>query len=167
MEMRQLDIIKNIIKKRIESGNSSFDRQDKTLIIPKVSYDKETMKGSLNNEEWAFHVGYCFRDALDLQYLKRKRDKKNVYLWTQGPIISFKEGDMLVKKTGDIALQVKNALPMGWSEEQNEMYYGFVFYREFDIASNTYKGEKLVSQLEFLEILINGYDYQIQAGSGL
>lgn len=124
------------------------------LIVPKVSYCKDTGQGSLNNEFWAYKVGYCFRDALDLVYTERIKvvDKKKTihFEWTQGSIIYFKEGDLLSSATG--CLQVYSSAPMGWDNINNKMYQGFVLYRKFP------GDEKLftVTQMEFLAMLVFG-----------
>ena len=49
-------------------------------------------------------------------------------VWTQGPILKFKEGDSLTSKDGKICVQVKFANQMGWDTEKGEMYKGAVIY---------------------------------------
>ena len=85
----------------------------KTPTIPEVSYDTELSVGSLNNDDWFFKVPYAFREALDLKFEERKKNKKGYMVWTQGPILSFKNGDFFTAKNGSTALQVQFADPMG------------------------------------------------------
>lgn len=65
-----LQAIHQIIEHRITSGKSNFQRLDEDkkvpFIVPKVTWNAEIGTGSLNNEHWAYCVGYAFREALDL-----------------------------------------------------------------------------------------------------
>ncbi|HDZ9327767.1 TPA: hypothetical protein RUZ39_001667 [Vibrio cholerae] len=166
--LNEIQLIEHIITTRIRKEKSSFDRLTKNLIVPSVSYDKSKGTGSLNNEHWVFCVTYAFRDALDLAFQRRIEHKKTVHIWTQGPMISFKEGDLLHHKSGSIALQVKHAAAMAWDSDKNKMYYGYVNYQIFDFEKKTYmKEDKTCTQLEFLDVLINGLSIDIPNHSGV
>lgn len=130
----------------------------KTPTIPEVSYDTELSVGSLNNDDWFFKVPYAFREALDLKFEERKKNKKGYMVWTQGPILSFKNGDFFTAKNGSTALQVQFADPMGWDSTKNEMYLGSVVFKEFSVSGNKFTelNQHSSSQMEFLKILISG-----------
>ena len=131
-------------------------RRSTDLIVPFITY--EGMKGSLNNLHWFFDVGYHFRDALNIKYEERKKNKKPYMVWTQGPVISFKDGDLINSKDNTIALQVTYASPMGWDESAGVMYQGNVTYKEYAIKDKAYEliRNKTCNQMEFLKILITG-----------
>ncbi|WP_104025903.1 hypothetical protein [Vibrio hyugaensis] len=154
-----IEAVHHIIETRIQTGKSSFQRLDEDkhvpFVVPAITWNNETKKGSLNNDHWHFKVGYGFREALDLVLMERVRDKKKVNLWSQGCIISFKEGDLIDSRCGARAVQVKFASPMGWDEVKHEMYYGSVTYSDMDLLKGTSTTNTL-SQLEFLSMLIEG-----------
>lgn len=151
--------IHQIIEQRAKNGKANFQRYDEDkkapFIVPKVTWDDVSQTGSLNNEHWAYSVGYAFREALDLQFMERVRDKKKVNLWSQGCIINFKEGDLIFSKCEKKAVQVKYSLPMGWDEAKNEMHYGTVTYSFIDQEKNTSE-QRYATQVEFLQMLIEG-----------
>lgn len=126
------------------------------LIVPKVTYSD--MSGSLNNDHWVFKVPYAFRDALDIKYEERKKDKKAYMVWTQGPILSFKEGDLITSKDDTRSVQVQSAENMKWATFKNEMCEGSVVYEEYQIIDGKYlkSGRVTCSQMSFLELLIYG-----------
>lgn len=129
------------------------------LIVPQVTY--EDGQGSLNNDLWAFNVTYAFRDALDIKYEERKKNKKPYMVWTQGPILSFKEGDVIHSKDGKRSVQVRFANQMGWDANKEEMYPGSVVYSEYAVSGNSLSkaGEHTCTQMQFLQLLISGaYD---------
>ncbi|HDY7840673.1 TPA: hypothetical protein RQK35_003411 [Vibrio vulnificus] len=152
--------IEHIIETRAQTGKSTFQRLDEDkhvpFVVPAITWDTESKEGSLNNDHWYFKVGYCFREALDLQFIERVRDKKKVNLWSQGCIVSFKEGDLIYSHSGDRAVQVKYASPMGWDEAKNEMYYGSVTFDETNLLNGS-SDVVTLNQLEFLSLLIEGY----------
>lgn len=157
-----VDAIRHIIEIRKSKGKDQFDRLDEDkevpFVVPRVTWNSEAMTGSLNNEHWEFNVSYAFRDALDLRYIERIRDKKKVNLWTQGALLSFKEGDLITSRCKSKTLQVKLANPMGWDADNNEMYYGSVTFKFYGAEGGGFNCiyEKNVTQLEFLEMLIKG-----------
>ncbi|WED23054.1 hypothetical protein L3Q72_06575 [Vibrio sp. JC009] len=157
-KLSEVGLIEHIIKTRVSKKKETFDRLKEHLVVPEVSYDRKTMTGDLNNSHWKFKVGYAFRDALDLMYQQRVENKKNVQVWTQGPIIAFKEGDTFESRTG-VSLQVKNAAPMGWDEVKNEMYYGLVRYQAYAPLLRSYSDTYTCNQLEFLDILIGNREF--------
>ncbi len=126
------------------------------LIVPDVTYING--KGSLNNAHWKFVVPYAFRDALDLKYEKRMKNKEPHMVWTQGVILRFKDGDTISSRCGTSLVQVKYANPMGWDVSKDEMYEGSVLYEEFGHTEecNQSLGERNITQMKFLELLIYG-----------
>ena len=129
------------------------------LIVPQVTYDGQ--EKSLNNDSWVFKVPYSFRDALDIKYEERKRDKKPYMVWTQGPLLSFKEGDLIRSKDERRAVQVRFATQMGWDSGKAEMYQGSVVYSDFAVSGNSFSklNENSCTQMQFLQLLIFGkYD---------
>jgi len=130
----------------------------KVPTIPIVSYDTELSAGSLNNDDWYFKVPYAFREALDLKYEERKKNKKGYMVWTQGPVLSFKDGDSFTAKDNKTAVQVQFSNPMGWDSAKDEMYQGSVVFDEFTINNNQFSKIKQhsCSQMEFLKTLISG-----------
>jgi hypothetical protein len=126
------------------------------LIVPSVSRSEGTW--SLNNNSWFFDAPYCFRDALDIKYEERKKDKKPYMVWTQGPRIAFKEGDLIQSRCGHKAVQVRFASPMGWDVAKDEMFEGSVVYTEFMVDGHkfTKQSERSCTQMQFLQLLISG-----------
>ena len=151
--------IQHIIDTRIQTKKSSFVRLDEDkhvpFVVPAITWDSRIKQGSLNNDHWYFKVGYGFREALDLVFMERVRNKKKVHLWSQGCIISFKEGDLIYSRCGKRAVQVKYASPMGWDDVKNEMYYGNVSFNDVDLE-NRKSEARVMTQLEFLTLLIGG-----------
>jgi hypothetical protein len=126
------------------------------LIVSSISH--EGREGSLENGSWAFKVPYAFRDALDIKYEERQKDKMSYMVWTQGPILSFKEGDLIQAKDGNSSVQVRFAERMGWDVSKAEMYEGSVVYAMYDLSGGPYTklGEHSCTQMQFLELLIFG-----------
>jgi hypothetical protein len=134
-------------------------RRKTELIVPEVTYHNN--QGSLNNESWAFKVPYAFREALDIKFEQRKKNKKPYMVWTQGPILSFKDGDLIHTKDGKRAVQVQFASQMGWDPITDEMYQGSVVYYEYDTSETSpiKTNEYTCTQMQFLQLLITGeYD---------
>jgi hypothetical protein len=130
----------------------------KVPTIPTVKYDVELSVGALDNDDWYFKVPYAFREALDIKYEERKKDKKGYMVWTQGPILSFKDGDSFTDKNGSSALQVKFANPMGWDPDKKQMYQGSIVFDIFEVNGQKYTkiNQHSCNQMEFLKILICG-----------
>jgi hypothetical protein len=116
------------------------------------------MQGSLNNEAWAFAVPYAFRDSLDIKFEERKSNKNPYMIWTQGPNISFKEGDTIYAKDGTRVVQIQYANAMGWDSAKNQMYEGSVSYIDFAKSSDVISlvGKFTCTQMQLLELLIAG-----------
>jgi len=131
-------------------------RRSVDLIVPEVTYNG--MDGSLNNDHWAFKVPYAFREALDIKYEQRVKNKAPYQVWTQGPLLSFKDGDSLESTDGKQCFQVAYARPMGWDASKEEMYQGNVVFDEFDIIEEKYIKVKrsTCTQMQFLVMLITG-----------
>ncbi|ALQ08491.1 hypothetical protein D172_010690 [Pseudoalteromonas sp. Bsw20308] len=125
---------------------------------PSVYYNSAISQGTLNNENWYFSVPYTFRDALDIKYEERKKDKKGYMVWTQGPILKFKMGDNFPSKNSNITIQVQFGDQMGWDGDKSEMYLGSVVFDLFELINKKYiyKQRYQCNQMEFLELLING-----------
>ncbi len=152
--MKELDLLRSMWRPKAKRSTH--------LIVGTVTSLNDG-KGTLGTDSWAFCVPYCFRDALGLSYDERiqTKDEKVVrryMIWTQGPLVSFKEGDTLHSKDGKRTVQVLNANPMGWNQEKGEMYLGGVYYRELNPVDGrlTETSTKGCNQMEFLELLITG-----------
>ena len=146
--MKELDHLKSMWSHKIKRKTD--------LIVSNITYSGTS--GSLNNEGWSYKVPYAFRDALDIKYEQRMKDKKPYMVWTQGPILSFKDGDVLTDIDNKKAVQVLFANRMGWDTTNDKMYEGNVVYDTFKITNGQYiKGEqKTCSQMQFLSLLIYG-----------
>ncbi|WP_305845317.1 hypothetical protein [Photobacterium leiognathi] len=83
--------------------------------------------------------------------MERVRNKKKIYRWSQGPIIAFKEGDLIRSRDNKRSVQVRFANPIGWDTDKNDMYYVSVTYLE----SNSLE-TKILSKIDFLNLLITG-----------
>lgn len=146
--MKEIEFLKSMwapkIKRQIE------------LIVAEITYSNNI--GSLNNDHWEYIVPYAFREALDIKYEQRTKDKKQYMIWTQGPILRFKEGDYLKSKNGTSAVQVLNANSMGWDTSINQMYEGNVVFDEFEVQGNDRIKIRRsdCTQMQFLEMLIYG-----------
>lgn len=79
-------------------------------------------------------------------------------VWTQGSLIAFKKGDVLLSQDVSKVLQVRDAKPMSWDASRNEMDEGFVNFTEFEQSTINLSeiGEKTCTQMQFLELLIYG-----------
>jgi hypothetical protein len=126
------------------------------LIVPQITY--ENNEGSLNNESWAYNVSYAFREALDIRLEQRMRNSVPYKIWTQGPLLSFKDGDLIHSQDGKKSVQVLFAREMGWDSIKEEMYQGSVVYTEFGLSGNslTKRSEHTCTQMQFLQLLIFG-----------
>lgn len=137
---------------------------DKTKIkrelaaCPSVYYNSALSQGTLNNEHWYFSVPFTFRDALDIKYEQRIKDKEGTMVWTQGPILKFKMGDNFPAKNNNTTIQVQFSDQMGWDKDKNEMYLGSVVFDLFEFINKKYIyiQRYQCNQMEFLELLING-----------
>lgn len=136
-------------------------RRTERLIIEDVTADLLT--GSFGGD-WFFSMAGAFREALDIRYVERVKDKKKKWVWTQGAILRFKEGDFITARDHPIAVQVYYANPMGWDSEVNAMYEGAVTFDVYSIEKGKFlKGQRRsVTQMQFFEMLISG---QILIGS--
>ena len=136
--------------KHLKSMWTAKVKRSESLIVPKVSL------GSLSNDSWAFNVPYAFRDALDIKYEQRMKEKKPYMIWTQGPLINFNEGDTFTARNNKSAIQIIFATGMGWDTTTNTMYPGSVVLDEFEINELKYTKikQRNCSQMELLETLI-------------
>lgn len=131
-------------------------RRETDLIVPQITLSEKG--NSLNNDFWAFKVTFAFRNALDIKYEERKKDKEPYLIWTQGPFLNFKEADLIHSQDESRALQVQVATPVVWDFEKNEMYQGRVSYIEYVITNELFSkvNEQVCTQMQFLELLIKG-----------
>ncbi|WP_234494609.1 hypothetical protein [Vibrio maritimus] len=156
------DAIRHIIDRRIKTNKNRFIRIDEdkhvAFVVPQITWCPIKQNGSLNNDHWHYNVGFGFREALDLLYIERIRNKRKVRLWTQGPNIAFKEGDFIESRDKNKAIQVIYADAMGWDTTKNNMFYGSVTYKVYERSINglAVTKQNTATQLEFLEILIGG-----------
>ena len=146
--MKELDHLKSMWSHKVKRKTD--------LIVPKITYSDTT--GSLNNEVWEYKVPFAFRDALDIKYEQRMKDKKPYMVWTQGPILNFKNGDLLTDKNNKKAVQVLFANRMGWDTINDKMYEGSIVYDTFKITNGEYikEPQQKCSQMQFLALLIYG-----------
>lgn len=146
--MKELDHLQKMWASKIKRSTD--------LIVPEVTH--EGLNGSLNNEYWFFNVKYAFREALDIKYEERKKNKKPYMVWTQGPILSFKEGDLIHSNDGQRAVQVQFANQMGWDSAKQQMYVGSVSYFEMSVSDGFFNkiSEQSCTQMQFLQLLIYG-----------
>ncbi len=81
-------------------------------------------------------------------------------VWTQGPLLRFKEGDVLHSRDGRRVVQVLSAKQMEWDAAEEKMYQGIVIYLEYAMSGNslTKLKEHAGTQMQFLQLLINGQD---------
>lgn len=130
----------------------------KVPTIPEVKFDTELGVGTLDNDDWFFKVPYAFREALDIKFEERKKDKKGYMVWTQGPILSFKDGDTFTAQNEKSALQVKFSNPMGWDSDKDKMYQGSIVFDKFDVSGHEHTkiSQHSCNQMDFLKILISG-----------
>lgn len=127
-----------------------------SLIVDSISYDFDLQKGVIESPDWCFEVPYAFKDALDIKYQQRVKNKKKYYVWTQGGLLSFKEGDTLHSKCGKITLQVQHAQPMGWDVDKDQVYLGSVVYKKYSSEKKEYAVEEhSCSQVDFLSLIIH------------
>lgn len=148
-------------KQRIakETGNIYFRRSTK-LITPDILWDSSINEGSLNNDDWAYKVGYCFRSALDISLETRYKNKKPKQIWTQGHLINFTRGDTFTARSGHKSLQVQEADSMRWMPNEHSLDMGFITYSHLTDENGLPSNIPLttVSQIQFLKILVTGIE---------
>ena len=127
------------------------------LIVPQITYSGGL--GSLNNDYWIFSIPFAFRAALDIKHEQRMKNKKAYMVWTQGPIISFKEGDLIHSQDKSRALQIKEAKAISWDVVNNEMSQGYLLFDEYKLNNAVVIEVKQnkCTQMQFLELLIYGF----------
>lgn len=152
----------------IKKLSKSKGKRSDTLIVPKICSKTRT----LDTEAWEHPVDFAFRDALDIKLTPRTKVRKDANgetilndqgkplktttnKWTQGPLLAFKEGDLI-----DGLDVVISASSMGWDPSINEMYFGHVTLGKI---SQLGQGKSIVkdptwsgTQIDFLELLITG-----------
>lgn len=128
------------------------------LIVPEVTYFPEKMDGSLNNNDWIYNVPFAFRDALDIKFEQRMKNKKPYMVWTQGPLINFTKGDWIHSKCGNKSVQVNFSSGMGWDSSIFQMYNGIVNFDRFEKINGSWVkvSSESLDQMAFLEMLIVG-----------
>lgn len=88
------------------------------------------------------------------------RKGHNFFMWTQGPVLYFKQGDYFPSRIDDsLSIQVQYSDTMGWDPTINGVHEGLVNFNVYkrapDGATNLIS-RHVCSQYEFLKILING-----------
>lgn len=149
--MKELAVLRSIGQVRKENNHNTFKRV-KTLIISPTAEER------LDAEHWHFIVKRGFRDAFDILKTSRVQGGKIIESWTQGPIIRFKEGDMLHSKCGKFCVQVKFYNDMGWDPVRNDLDEGTIVYKIYkkDDGKFIHLEEKSTTQYGFLNVIING-----------
>lgn len=120
---------------------------------------------------WYMAVKECYRNALDIKYTERKKDKKSFFEWTQGPYFSFAEGHLFYdtpkayKKWEQaieaikIACKIVSATPTSLDKNKNlvEGMVVFTIYKP-DAKRTSLKADKdyTLSQTEFVNFLKTG-----------
>ena len=111
--------------------------------------------------EWVYTVGPHFADALDISLQRRKRDKKDYHVWTQGTAFAFRDGYTIHKTDGSMAVQVmagKSATPARDGVKRDP---GSVLAQTYTRAddSGAWKAAQLLSgsQDDFVRYLICGH----------
>ena len=147
--MKELEILKSLWDVKTKTGRRKSVREP-TLIVPHI--DTKNSRDDFCHENWFFNVSYAFREALDIKYEERKKDKKSYWLWTQGPYLSFKDGDTLRSRDNKIALQVKYANSMGWDTVKQEMYQGSIVFDKFNVDGHKHTpvSQHSCNEMEFL-----------------
>lgn len=119
-EKPEMSLLRSMWRKRV--------RRKTKLIVDGVNYSSESATGSMENSHWKYSAGYGFREALDISYDERKKNKKAYMVWTQGPFLNFKSGDLLRSNDKSHVIQVRQATPMSWNNQSGQMNLGEVLY---------------------------------------
>lgn len=79
-------------------------------------------------------------------------------VWTQGPLINFKEGDWIHSRNGNKSVQVVFSTSMGWDPSTLQMYNGVVNFDRFLKKGGSWVkvSSESLDQMAFLEMLIIG-----------
>lgn len=145
--------------KEIHLIRSLFGPQTKrSLDLIVSSVDSNGPSSKFDNEHWYYSVPFAFRDALDIRLSQRIKAGKPTQTWSQGPYISFSEGDVLTSKDGSTCLQVIQASPVSWDATKGSANEGLVTYKKFAVADSRYEEIAVTtcSQIEFLTLLMLG-----------
>jgi hypothetical protein len=119
--------------------------------------------------EWNFIVPVCFNRALDIFLTERKKNKKAVFMWTQGTTFAFDIGDVLYfnSNISDLDLnqkhyiQVQNATSATPGDKHKNRDPGYVYF--WETIYNIEKKEILLrknltmTQDDFVRYLIIGH----------
>ncbi len=126
---------------------------------------------------WIFCLPSSFRDALDIKYQKRVKDKKPYWTWTQGRLFSFSEGDIIYDcpeayfpslnwneqlQLINQMVQVHSATPAGYDKKKGEKEYypGTIWFKTY--RPNAERTELIeaeshsCTQVDFVEFLKTG-----------
>jgi len=133
----------------------------------------------LNGQVWYFCVPKFFYEALDIQYTKRKINKVEEKIWTQGSWFNFSEGDKLYNHAyaycnnfigglssihPKICLSIESARPslprVKNKHKQKDRYPGQINFKIMvQNPTTTYwetQRNESLSQDEFIKLLIKG-----------
>lgn len=112
------------------------------------------------NEHWHYKVSFAFRDALDIKFTEKVKDRESSKEWTQGVYLNFKEGDTLHSKNKKKCIQIIRAIPakiyMGEYQEGTVVYYEYNIDERGRYTLVNIDKKKHLSQKEFLYYLITG-----------
>ncbi|NQT88275.1 hypothetical protein HQ560_16020 [bacterium] len=85
-------------KDRASVREEALDRLDGILALRKRDKKLETLLSDFPDgctAGWHVAVPACFRDALDIKWTERKKDKVGEWKWIQASAFSFRPGDTL------------------------------------------------------------------------
>jgi hypothetical protein len=151
-----------LLKKITASQSIRKTRSLQLLKEPDIEY----------TEGWFVCLPACFNEALDIRKTKRKKDGKEVLIWTQGAFFSFKSGDKIYDtakgyeewssalKHIKFCISVKYAEDVSLSEDGKTRLPGLVNFTNFKPNKNSsdlIEGEeRTMTQDEFVKYLIVG-----------
>jgi hypothetical protein len=133
-----------------------------------IAIDTAHGKRTIATGHWPYDVQFAFLEALDIRFETRVKNGKPFPVWTQGPCISFKEGDTLRRRDGTAMVQVRLAQPMGWNAAADAMYEGIVSYDHFEREDGAFVLKERIggTQMEFLATLAGEADRPVSLGTG-
>ncbi len=147
--MGELELLKSMWASKVKRKTD--------LIVPQIICSGGLR--SLSNNSWVFSIPFAFRAALDIKHEQRMKNKKAYMVWTQGPFLSFKEGDLIHSQDKLRALQIKEAKPIFWDVVSNEMNQGYLLFDECKLNNDVVFEVKqyTCTQMQFLELIIYGF----------
>ena len=128
LRQRALALLQNLIPAKV--GKRMF-RSESLLPLdaPLLGYVRLPAEDFCRG--WAFRVGMCFADALDLSLDRRVKSKTPYYQWTQGSRFRFTEGYQLARADGERLFIVLEALEAEPAAPGSPRVPGRVVLQEF------------------------------------